>query len=84
MKARCFIITLLSLLVPFLIDAAGAAKGDVYIVKVADAIGPAIAEFIDSSIARAEKEQAACTGGGLCITARCPGGFCGSHDHHGG
>jgi membrane-bound serine protease (ClpP class) len=70
MKARCFIITLLSLLVPFLIDAAGAAKGDVYIVKVADAIGPAIAEFIDSSIARAEKEQAAC----IIIELDTPGG----------
>jgi membrane-bound serine protease (ClpP class) len=70
MKARNLIIALLPFFVPLLINAAGAAKGDIYIVKVADAIGPGIAEFIDSSIARAEKEEAAC----IIIELDTPGG----------
>ena len=56
MKAKNLIIVLLPFFVPILINAAGAAKGDIYIVKVADAISPGIAEFIDNSIDRAEKE----------------------------
>jgi membrane-bound serine protease (ClpP class) len=71
MKPKNLIIALLPLLVPLFINAAGAAKGDIYIVKVADAISPGVAEFIDNSIARAEKEEAAC----VIIELDTPGGL---------
>ena len=71
MKAKNLIIVLLPFFVPILINAAGAAKGDIYIVKVADAISPGIAEFIDNSIDRAEKEEAAC----VIIELDTPGGL---------
>ena len=71
MKPKILIIALLPFFVPLLINAAGAAKGDIYIVKVADAIGPGIAEFIDNSIAKAEKEEAAC----VIIELDTPGGL---------
>ena len=71
MKLKILIVALLPFFVPFLIHDAGAAKGEIYIVKVADAIGPGIAEFIDNSIARAEKEEAAC----VIIELDTPGGL---------
>jgi membrane-bound serine protease (ClpP class) len=71
MKPKILIIALLPFLVPLLINAAGAAKGDIYIVKVADAISPGVAEFIDNSIAKAEKEEAAC----IIIELDTPGGL---------
>ena len=71
MKPKHLIIALLPFFVPLLINAAGAAKGDIYIVKVADAISPAVAEFIDNSIAKAEKEEAAC----IIIELDTPGGL---------
>jgi membrane-bound serine protease (ClpP class) len=71
MKAKNLIIVLLPFFVPILINAAGAAKGDIYIVKVADAISPGIAEFVDNSITRAEKEEAAC----IIIELDTPGGL---------
>jgi membrane-bound serine protease (ClpP class) len=71
MKPKILIIALLPFLVPLLINVAGAAKGDIYIVKVADAISPGVAEFIDNSIAKAEKEEAAC----IIIELDTPGGL---------
>ena len=54
-----------------LVGGAWAAKGDVYIVNVNDAISPGIAEYIKSSIEQAEKEEAAC----LIIELDTPGGL---------
>jgi membrane-bound serine protease (ClpP class) len=48
-----------------------AAKGDVYIVTINDAISPGIAEYISNSIEKAEKEEAAC----LIIELDTPGGL---------
>ncbi len=71
MKPNKLIIALLPFFIPLLINAAGAAKDDIYIVKVPDAISPGVAEFINSSIARAEKEEAAC----VIIELDTPGGL---------
>jgi membrane-bound serine protease (ClpP class) len=71
MKCKNLIIAIIPFVVPFLINAVGAAKGDVYIVEVSDAISPGIAEFIGSSIARAENEGAAC----VIIELDTPGGL---------
>jgi membrane-bound serine protease (ClpP class) len=71
MKPKHLIIALLPFFLPLLINAAGAAKGDIYIVEVADAISPGVAEFISSSIAKAEKEEAAC----VIIELDTPGGL---------
>ena len=64
------ILLVLSVLLLF-VDGAWAAKGDVYIVNVNDAISPGIAEYIKSSIEQAEKEEAAC----LIIELDTPGGL---------
>ncbi len=71
MKPNKLIITLLPFFIPFLINAAGAAKGDIYIVEVPDAISPGVAEFISSGIAKAEIEEAAC----VIIELDTPGGL---------
>lgn len=71
MKLKKFIIAVLPFLVPVLISAAAAAKNDIYIVEVPDAISPGVAEFISSSIASAEKEEAAC----VIIELDTPGGL---------
>jgi len=55
----------------FVFDAALAAKGDIYIVKVADAISPGVADFIDSSLEKAQEEEAAC----IIIELDTPGGL---------
>ena len=64
-----------ALLLPFcgflVLNTAWAAKGDIYIVKVADAISPGTAEFIKNSIERAEAEEAAC----IIIELDTPGGL---------
>jgi membrane-bound serine protease (ClpP class) len=71
MKSKILIIALMPFFVPLLINAVGAAKGDVYIVEVSDAISPGVAEFISNSIARAENEEAAC----VIIELDTPGGL---------
>ena len=71
MKLKFLVAVLLILCVFFVFDTARAAKGDIYIVKVADAISPGTAEFIQNSIAKAEAEQAAC----LIIELDTPGGL---------
>ena len=64
-----------ALLLPFcgflVLNTAWAAKGDIYIVKVADAISPGTAEFIKNSIEKAEAEEAAC----IIIELDTPGGL---------
>jgi membrane-bound serine protease (ClpP class) len=47
------------------------AAGDVYVLKVSDAISPGTAEFIRSSLKKAEKEDAAC----VIIELDTPGGL---------
>ena len=71
MKLKFLVVLLLVFSVFFIFDTARAAKGDIYIVKVADAISPGTAEFIQNSIAKAEGEQAAC----LIIELDTPGGL---------
>jgi membrane-bound serine protease (ClpP class) len=71
MKLRYLIILLLPFCILFIFNAAWAAKGDIYIVEVADAISPGTAEFIKNSIEKAEKEEAAC----IIIELDTPGGL---------
>ena len=64
----------LNLAAAFMLLAAGTAlgaTGEIRLVKVADAIGPGVAEFIKDSIATAEDEQAAC----VIIQLDTPGGL---------
>jgi membrane-bound serine protease (ClpP class) len=71
MKLKFLAVLLVPLCVFFIFNTAQAAKGDIYIVKVADAISPGTAEFIKNSIAKAEEEQAAC----IIIELDTPGGL---------
>jgi membrane-bound serine protease (ClpP class) len=71
MKPKPMIVILLCLFALLVASSASAAKGDVYVVVINDAISPGIAEFINSSIERAEKEEAAC----LIIEMDTPGGL---------
>jgi len=71
MKHRYLILLLLPVWMLFVFDAALAAKGDIYIVEVADAISPGIAEFIESSLEKAQEEEAAC----IIIELDTPGGL---------
>ena len=71
MKLKFLVALLLPFCVLFIFNTTWAAKGDIYIVEVADAIGPGIAEFIKNSIERAEEEEAAC----IIIELDTPGGL---------
>ncbi|MDX1707998.1 MAG: nodulation protein NfeD [Desulfobacterales bacterium] len=71
MKVKAAIGLMLSFFVLLAVGSAWAAKGDVYIVAINDAISPGIAEYIKNSIERAEKEEAAC----LIIELDTPGGL---------
>jgi membrane-bound serine protease (ClpP class) len=71
MKLKFLVALLLPFCVLFILNTAWAAKGDIYIVEVADAISPGIAEFIKDSIERAEAEEAAC----IIIELDTPGGL---------
>ena len=71
MKPKPTIVIMLSLFALLFATGAWAAKGDVYIVVINDAISPGIAEYINNSIERAEKEEAAC----LIIELDTPGGL---------
>jgi membrane-bound serine protease (ClpP class) len=71
MKPKATIVIMLSLLALLFASGAWAAKGDVYIVAINDAISPGIAEYINNSIERAEQEEAAC----LIIEMDTPGGL---------
>lgn len=71
MKLKFLVALLIPVCVFFVLTPAWAAKGDIYIVKVADAISPGIAEFIKNSIERAESEEAGC----IIIELDTPGGL---------
>ncbi|MBT8331978.1 MAG: nodulation protein NfeD [Deltaproteobacteria bacterium] len=71
MKHRPSIVILFLFFALLFASGAAAAKGDVYIVAINDAISPGIAEYISNSIERAEKEEAAC----LIIELDTPGGL---------
>ena len=71
MKLKYLAALLLPLCVFFISHTAQAAKGDIFIVEVADAISPGIAEFIKNSIERAQAEEAAC----IIIELDTPGGL---------
>ena len=71
MKLKFWVALLLPFCVFFVLNTAWAAKGDIYIVKVADAISPGTAEFIKNSIEKAEAEEAAC----IIIELDTPGGL---------
>lgn len=71
MKLRYLMMLLLPVCLLAVSDAAQAAKGDIYIVKVADAISPGVAEFVKSSLEKAQEEEAAC----IIIELDTPGGL---------
>jgi membrane-bound serine protease (ClpP class) len=71
MKLKFWVALLLPFCVFFVLNTAWAAKGDIYIVKVADAISPGTAEFIKNSIDKAEAEEGAC----IIIELDTPGGL---------
>ena len=71
MKSKLVTITLLAFCILFFGDTGWAAKDDIYIIKVSDAISPGVAEFIKDSIETAEKDGAAC----LIIELDTPGGL---------
>jgi membrane-bound serine protease (ClpP class) len=71
MKLKFWVALLISLCILLIFNTAWAAKGDIYIVKVADAISPGTAEFIKNSIEKAEAEEAAC----IIIELDTPGGL---------
>jgi membrane-bound serine protease (ClpP class) len=71
MNPKRLIMILLPLLILLPINMAWAAQGDIYIMKVADAISPGTADFIKTAIEKAEREKAAC----IIIELDTPGGL---------
>jgi membrane-bound serine protease (ClpP class) len=71
MKSKHLILALLPFFILFFSYAARAAKDDIYIIEVSDAIGPGVAEFVKDGIETAEKDGAAC----LIIELDTPGGL---------
>ncbi|MCG6910714.1 MAG: nodulation protein NfeD [Deltaproteobacteria bacterium] len=71
MKSIRIIAMLVALLAIFIGTCAGAGQGDVYVMRVADAISPAITDFIIKGIAEADRDRAAC----LIVELDTPGGL---------
>ncbi len=71
MKLKPILILFMFWLSLVFVNATWAAKGDVYIISINDAISPGIAEYIKNGIERAENEGAAC----LIIELDTPGGL---------
>ena len=71
MKSKLLNITLLLLFMSFLPATSWAAKNDIYILEVSDAISPGTAEFIKDGIESAEKDEASC----IIIELDTPGGL---------
>lgn len=71
MKSKLLNITLLLLFISLLPATAWAAKNDIYILEVSDAISPGTAEFIKDGIESAEKDEASC----IIIELDTPGGL---------
>ena len=71
MKSKLLTVALFAFFILFFSHTGWAAKNDIYIIKVSDAIGPGVAEFVKDGIETAEKEGAAC----LIIELDTPGGL---------
>jgi membrane-bound serine protease (ClpP class) len=71
MKSKLVTLVLSSFLILFFSYSGWAAKNDIYIIKVSDAISPGVAEFVKDGIETAEKDGAAC----LIIELDTPGGL---------
>ena len=71
MKSKFVTVALFAFFILFLWHTGWAAKNDIYIIKVSDAIGPGVAEFVKDGIETAQKEGAAC----LIIELDTPGGL---------
>ena len=65
------IIASVAIVVLCMAASAGAGEGDIYIQRVADAIGPGIADFVVKGVAEADRDGAAC----LIIELDTPGGL---------
>ena len=65
------ILLLVVVAILYISGSVSAATGDIYIQRVADAIGPGIADFVVKGIAQADEEGAAC----LIIELDTPGGL---------
>ena len=71
MKSKFVTVALFAFFILFLWHTGWAAKNDIYIIKVSDAISPGVAEFVKDGIETAEKDGAAC----LIIELDTPGGL---------
>ena len=71
MKSKLVTVALFAFFILFLSHTGWAAKNDIYIIKVSDAISPGVAEFVTDGIETAEKDGAAC----LIIELDTPGGL---------
>ena len=71
MKSKILNITLWLLLLLFVSSTAWAAKNDIYIIEVSDAISPGVAEYIKDGIESAENDEASC----IIIELDTPGGL---------
>jgi len=71
MKSKLVTVALFVFFILFISHTGWAAKNDIYIIKVSDAIGPGVAEFVKDGIETAEKDGAAC----LIIELDTPGGL---------
>ena len=71
MKSKILNITLWLLLLLFLASTTWAAKNDIYIIEVSDAISPGVAEYIKDGIESAENDEASC----IIIELDTPGGL---------
>jgi membrane-bound serine protease (ClpP class) len=71
MKPKHLTLALFPFFILFFSYAAWAAKDDIYIIEVSDAISPGVAEFVKDGIETAEKDGAAC----LIIELDTPGGL---------
>jgi len=71
MKSKLVTVALFAFFILFISHTGWAAKNDIYIIKVSDAIGPGVAEFVKDGIETAEKDGAVC----LIIELDTPGGL---------
>ena len=71
MKSKIVILALFLFIILVFAHAGWAAKNDIYIINVSDAISPGVAEFIQDGIDRAQRDGAAC----LIIELDTPGGL---------
>ena len=70
MKTKIFLIAILSVVL-LGVNAFAVQQGDIYVIRIADAISPGTAEYIKSGIKKAEENEAAC----IIIELDTPGGL---------